>query len=275
MKQVFYSIYKLICTKHREISAMRKEIVILLCAFIIATLVSCESQYQTKSPRSYTIAKASYDISLISAERYTGTQKIYGKQSIETVIKEGISRFYFEDEMVRIKWFPRPDDIVFVVNNKVDRLVRIVWDEARFIDENGVSHRLIHSGIGYEERNDSQRPTILFGRGTIEDFVHPADYFQREEGGGKRSSKQQGYWIRASFMPTQIKGTAEELRAKAESFVGKTFQVILALQIDDVRNDYVCTFKVNKVDVTEKEQQPEKKSNDGTGSGKGNRRHTF
>ena len=174
--------------------------------------------------------------------------------------------------MVRIKWSPRPDDIVFVLNNKVDGPVRIVWDEARFIDENGVSHRLIHSGIGYEERNDSQPPTVVVAKSAIEDFVHPADYFQWEGGGGKRSSKQQGYWRRASFMPTQIKGTAEELRVKAEPFVGKTFQVILALQIDDIPNNYVCTFKINKVDVTEKEQQPEKKSNE---NGKGSRRHTF
>jgi len=34
--------------------------------------------------------------------------------------------------------------------------------------------------------------------------------------------------------------------------------VILALQINGVRTDYVCTFIVNNVDVTEKEQQPEK-----------------
>jgi len=251
---------------------MRKETVILFCAFIIATLIGCESSYQTKSQRTYTIANASYDISLISVERYTGTQKIYEEQRIEAVLEEGVPKFYFEDEMVRIKWFPRPDDIIFVVNNKVDRPERIVWDEAKFIDEKGISHRLIHSGIGYEERNDSQPPTVVAARGAIEDFVYPADYFQWEEGGGRRSSKQQGYWRRTSFLPTQIKGTAEELRAKAEPFTGKTFQVILALQDDDVPNNYICTFKINNVDVTEKEQQPEKKSD---GSRKGNMRRTF
>jgi hypothetical protein len=202
-------------------------------------------------------------------ERYMGTQKIYGEQKIEAVLEEGVSKFYFENEMMRIKWFPKPDDVVFVINNKLDRPIRIIWNEAKLIDEKGVTHRLIHSGIGYEERNDPQQPTVVAAKGPLEDFVHPADYFQRE----KLSSKQQGYWKRAPFMPTQIKGTAEELRTKAEPFVGKTFQVILALQVDDVRNDYVCTFKINNVDVAEKEeQQPEKKSN---GSRKGGMRRTF
>ena len=247
---------------------MRKEIVILLCTFIIATLIGCGLPNQTKSQRTYTIANASYDISLLSVERSTGTEKVYEKQRIETVLEEGITKFYFEDDMMRIKWRPTSNDISFVVHNKADNPVKIVWDEGKFIDAEGVTHRLIHSGIGYEERNDPHRPTLIAARGSLEDFVHPADYFQWE----KWSSKQQGYWKRASFMPTQIKGTAEELRTKAEPFVGKTFQVILALQIDDVRNDYVCTFKINNVDVTEKEQQPEKKSN---GSRKGNMRRAF
>ena len=81
---------------------MRKEIVILFCAFIIATLIGCGLPYQTKSQGTYTIANASYDISLISAERYTGTQKIHREQRIEPVLEEGISKFYFEDEMVRV-----------------------------------------------------------------------------------------------------------------------------------------------------------------------------
>ena len=125
---------------------MRKKIVILFCAFIIAILISCEPPYRTKSPddssrRTYKIANANYDISLISVERSNGTKKIYGEQRIEAVIEEGISTFFFEDETVRIKWFPTPNDIVIVVNNKADRPVRIVWDEARFIDEKDEIHR--------------------------------------------------------------------------------------------------------------------------------------
>lgn len=252
---------------------MRKELYYLLCLLIVLALISCEPSSLTKpssdsSRKKYTIANATYDISLISVDKSTGAKKM-GEQRIETVAEEGTARFYFEDETVRIKWLPSPYDIVFVLNNKTDGPVRIVWNEARFIDEKGASHRLIHSGTGYEDRNNSHPPTVVAARGALEDFVHPADYFQWE----KWSSKQQGYWKRAPFMPTKVKGTAEELRTKAEPFVGKTFQVILALRVDDVQNDYVCTFKINNVDVTEKEEkQPEKKSN---GSRKGGMRRTF
>jgi len=206
-------------------------------------------------------------------EKSNGTEKVYEKQRIETILEEGIPKFYFEDEMVGIKWRPTPNDIVFVVHNKTDNPVKIVWDEGKFIDEEGVIHRLLHSGIGYEERNDFHPPTIIYAKNTLEDFVYPADCWQKEES-GKKSHKNQGHWKRGSFLPTQIRGTAEELRTKAEPFIGKTFQVILALQINSVRTDYVCTFIVNNVDVTEKEQQPGKNTNNG-GSRRGSRRNAY
>jgi hypothetical protein len=255
---------------------MRKNFVILLCALIVATLIGCGSSSSMKRPdRTYTVANASYDISLLSVERTAGNDKIYVDQRIEVVPEEGIPAFSFEDEMVRSKWRPAPVDISFVFNNKADRPVKILWDEARFIDVKGASHRLIHSGIGYEERNDSHLPTIINARGTLEDFLHPADYFKREELSASKSNKQQAYWKKAPFLPTQVKGTSEELRTRAEPLIGKTFQVILALQIDNVRNDYVYTFKIKKVDVTEKEEQREKSPEEGKGSGKGGRKRTY
>ena len=259
--------------KNKKIYNMCKEVIILFCALIVATLVGCESSLRKQPDRPSTIANASYDISLLSVEKSTGTKKVYERQNIETVIEEGIQKFYFEDEMVRIKWRPTSNDIVFIVHNKADNPVKIVWDEGKFIDENAVTHGLLHSGIGYEERNDFHPPTIIYPKDTLEDFVFPADYWQKEES-GKKSHKNQGYWKRGSFMPTQLRGSADELRIKAEPFVGKTFQVVLALQINGVRNDYVCTFIVNKVDVTEKEQQPEKNTN-GRGSRRGGRRGAF
>ena len=255
--------------------SLRKKVIILFCALIVATLVSCESSSLWKQPdRPYTIANANYDISLFSVEKTTGTEKVYEKQRIETVIEEGIQKFYFEDEMVRIKWHPAPNDIGFVVHNKTYSFLKIVWDEGKFIDENTVTHRLLHSGIGYEERNDIQPPTIIYAKDTLEDFVYPADYWQKEEP-SKKSHKNQDYWKRGSFLPTHIRGTADELRTKAEPFVGKTFQIILVLQINGVRNYYKCTFIINNVNVIEKEQQPEKNPENRTGGRRGSKRGGF
>ena len=247
---------------------MRKKITILSSLLIVAVLISCETPHRTKSPydspgKTYKIAVASYDISLISVDRPVQAEQLYGEQKIETVNKEGILRSYFEDGMVSIEWRPTPDDIGLVIRNRTYDPLRVVWDEARLFDEKGNKHGLIHAGIGYEERNDSHPPTVIAARGTLEDFVHPADSFQREEPHGRRSDIRNDQWKRTPFLPTQSKGTADELRAKVEPLTGKTFQILLPLQAYNVRNDYVYTFKINRVNVKEREQKIDKNSNEG------------
>ena len=66
--------------RNKKIYDMCKEVIILFCALIVATLVSCESSSLWKQPdRPYTIANANYDISLFSVEKTTGTGKVYEK----------------------------------------------------------------------------------------------------------------------------------------------------------------------------------------------------
>jgi hypothetical protein len=261
---------------------MEKKIIALpLCLFLAALFTSCDSHNQTKSspynsPRTQKVAKARYDIAMIAVEKSMASPHQVEMQRIETVFEEGMTKYRHEDGLVRIEWRPAPVDIVFTVYNKTDSPVKIVWDEARFMDEKGISHRLIHSGIGYEERNLPQPPTVIAGGINLEEFMHPLDYFQWEEIRGMSAAKKQGYWDRAPFLPTQIpKGTAEELRVKAGAMVGKTFQAILPLEINQIRIDYLCTFRIAHVDIAESEEPMGRNSSDSKGSGRSGRRRPF
>jgi len=258
----------------------KKKVAILLYVFLIAMLIGCDTPYRTKSsaynpPRTQKVANARYDIMMITAEKSVGSQQKLEEQRIDTVVEEGITKYRSEDNRVRIEWRATPIDVVFTVNNKTDGPVKIVWDEARFMDEKGRSHRLIHSGIGYEESNLPQLPTVIAGGMNLQDFIHPLDYFQWIEIHGMRSDNQQGYWDRAPFLPTKIKGSAEELRVKAEAVVGKTFQVTLPLEISSVRTDYLSTFRITNVDITEGEELIERNSIEKKGSGRTGKRRPF
>jgi len=118
-------------------------------------------------------------------------------------------------------WRGRRSILFFTVNNKTDDPIKIIWDGARLIDEKGISHRLNHSGIGYEERNLSQPPTIVCHPRQPRGFPASGRLFPMEPIGSSTSDKQDGYWDRAPFLPTQIKGTAEELRTKSDPVIGK------------------------------------------------------
>lgn len=239
---------------------------ILLCSCVIFLFTSCGTKSSShNSPKTPTVSKAKYDISLIDVERSVGNSELPRKPKIEKVIEKGVVGYSFEDETVKMIWRGMPVDIVFTINNKTDHPIKIAWNESRFIDMEGTGRRLNHSGIGYEERNLSQPPTIIAAGSKLEDFIHPADYFHWIPLGDVNSDKKEGYWDRAPFLPTQIKGTAKELKAKTDTVIGKTFRVILPLEIKNVRIEYICTFKIDKADVTvneEKEKQMERNANE-------------
>jgi hypothetical protein len=185
--------------------------------------------------------QALYDIGLYEVERPTQAKERYGESKITKVQEEGVEKYYFEDDMVKIVWIPTPYQISFVLTNKTDHSIKIVWDEAAYVDENGVSHRVMHEGVKYIDRNNPQPPTVVVRKGTIVDSIFPTDYVYYVSG-------EYGGWREKPLFPT-FGYTAEGIRDKAEQYVGKTIQVLLPLQIEGVVNEYIFSFKINKVEV--------------------------
>ena len=184
---------------------------------------------------------AHYDIGLYTVERPAQARERYGESKIMKVQEEGVEKYYFEDEMVKIIWIPTPFQISFILTNKTSHSIKILWDEAAYVDENGVSHRVMHSGVKYIDRNNPQPPTVVVRKGTVSDLVFPTDYVYYASG-------KYGGWRETPLFPNSGYDI-EELKEKAEKYVGKTLQVLLPLQIEGVVNEYIFSFKINSVKV--------------------------
>lgn len=184
---------------------------------------------------------AYYDIALKRVERPAQAQERYGEQEVTIVAEEGVNKYFFEDEFIKIAWIPTADQLSFVLTNKTNHSIKIIWDEAAFVDENGISHRVIHSGVKYIDRNSTQPPSVVVRNGTVTDLVIPTDNIYYVSG-------KYGGWHVAPLFPKSAV-SAEELRAKAGKYIGKTIQVLLPLQIEEVVNEYIFTFEVKNVEV--------------------------
>lgn len=229
---------------------MRLSLLIGIAAFIKLFSGCTPVQYTPPPPPMYF---ATYDISLSEVERPAQAKERYGEQKIEKVQEKEIFKYYFEDEMVRILWIPTSSGISFILNNKTGHSIKIIWDEAAFVDENGGSHRVMHSGVKYIDRNSSQPPTVVVRKGKIEDFVFPTDYIYWKKGYYGIYYSEPGEWEKLPLIPNfQSGGTIDELQNKANSYVGKTLQILLPLKIEDIVNDYIFTFKINNVVVKQK-----------------------
>lgn len=177
-----------------------------------------------------------YVFSLTGVERPVDSSDRYGDISI--VELEG-DEFQFEDSLTIFKWHVLHDRFAFSLTNKSDYSMKIVWDEAVYIDADGSSHRVMHSGVKYTDRNLSQPSTIVARRASIDDQVLPTDNVQW------LSMGQNSQWIVYPLIPTNRASNAAQLESVMRPNLGKVLQVLMPIEIKGEVNEYVFSFEVS------------------------------
>jgi len=196
----------------------------------------------TASVRHYLL----YDINLEEVERPVEAIDLFKKQKISTIKEEGYTHM-FEDEMIRILWRPSPVEMSFLLENKTDYSIRIIWNEAAYVSEKGESYRIIHAGVKYVDRDRPQVPSVIKEKGMLKDFVYPADYVSYTRDEWVERPLYVG-WVEKPLLPyTQKGGDSQALLNSAQGYLGKTLQVLLPIQFENVTYNYVFTFKINDV----------------------------
>ena len=235
-------------------------LIFTMALFFMFIIASCAPRtYQAPPTPKYTSYKAVYIISLSKVERPEKAGNRYGPQKVSSIATDQKYKFAFEDNMVQILWLVSATNINFYIQNKTDYSIKIPWDEAAYVDENGRSHRVMHSGVKYTDRDKPQPPSIIVRKGSIEDIVYPTDYVSWSSGTRYTS----GRWIEKplllslDFHGQYYKGSYSSLTEFEEAVnknIGKRIQVLLPLQIQDVINDYIFTFTIDKVIVSSDEK---------------------
>ena len=178
-----------------------------------------------------------YDISLSEVLTPTRVKDSYGEQKIYHIDSMGIKHYYFENKMVRILWSPSAYGIGFTIENEADFPIKVLWDDAAFVDEMGRSHHVIHSGVQFIYKRDPQTPAVIPRKGRISDLVYPIEYILGDVDGG---------WDEAPIFPYSSSSLGM-LKTQSRHLFGKSFQVFLPLSIQDVVNEYTFTFLINDV----------------------------
>lgn len=190
--------------------------------FLASMLISC------MSPQGF------YNVELQEVERPENAIERYGESKIVNFQEEGKTKYSYEDEMIKIVWTPLPTEFAFTLQNKTDHSIKIIWDEAVYVNENGSGVRVMHSGVKYTDRSNSQPSTVVVKNANIDDTVVPTDKVSYNYAKG---------WISQPLFPNRAT-TSKELNTLSQSYIGKTVQVLLPLQIEDTVNEYIFNFKV-------------------------------
>ncbi len=193
-----------------------------------------------------------YDIVLDGVERPSEENEQFSEHTVSTTEEHGYT-YMFEDETVKILWLPLHTELRFLLENKTNDSLKIIWNEASYICEKGQSHRVLHADVKVVDRFDLQVASVVEQNGVIEDFVYPADYVSySRDSWAERPFMDMGWTERSLWPRTQKGGDAQEFLNKAKSYIGKEVQVLLPIKLDDVVKKYLFIFKVKDVYLVEK-----------------------
>ena len=181
--------------------------------FLAVILASCRTYYHQEDI---------YKVRLREVEQPENVKEQYSKSKITILAEENETKNSYEDDFIKIIWLPALTEFSFTLENKSDISIKIIWDEAVYIDEDNTSRKVMHSGVKYEDKEKAQPLTVIAKKTKINDLVTPVDniYFNGER------------WRTLSLF---------SVRKSA----GKTVKILLPIQIQETINEYIFSFKIN------------------------------
>lgn len=131
-------------------------------------------QYETLKHNNITSQKEEgrYEYILTKIEKYQQTADTHKKYQ---EIKDNISEYLYEDKNLSILWSGEKEQFTFLLKNKSNNSLKIIWDEASFINNKNQSSKVIHKGVRYINANNPQAPTIIPKGAELNDIIAPVD----------------------------------------------------------------------------------------------------
>lgn len=169
--------------------------------------------------------EGAYSLQLVSVESPKDIQQAKVDSLIST----------YEDELIKIKWDYATSQIGFDLTNKSDQTLKIIWDDAAYIDAANESGRVFHKGIKYIDRENSQSPSSIYKNTTLSDLVAPTSYTSYTSG-------KYGGWNSRPLIPTMYIPFSKKVEYKPE-LLGKIIRVALPLKTEEKTYEYVFVFK--------------------------------
>lgn len=105
-----------------------------------------------------------------------------------------------------------------IYKNNSESSLKVVWDEAAFVNENNESGRIIHKGVAKGNANESQTPTVVLKGTELSDLIAPVDRLDN--------------WL------------IPHIGVQDPKMNGKTVKILLPIEIKGVVNEYIFTFDI-------------------------------
>lgn len=163
--------------------------------------------------------KTIFNASLVQVEKPENPDIRYGETLV--VADSTVTKYRYTDNLIDILIFAGEKNFEFVLKNISNSTIKVVWDEAAYIDYNGETSKIMHKGIKYSEREASQPASVIIKGAKLEDVAIPTKNVSY--------SSTLNDWVTYDMLLNR-----------------GLIKLMIPIQIKDVINEYVFIFKVKK-----------------------------
>lgn len=164
-------------------------------------------------------------------------QHLYEGSSNAKTNNESLTLTSYSDEYITI--YPYSDDpqIYFTLVNNHSSSIRIIWDDAVYIDYSGSAHHIIHKDVKFINKGDSQVASIVPKNAKIEEVITPIECVNLTD----------GQWTITPF-ESNIYKTKWEAEAAINTYIANPFlrkdrcTLVLPIEIDGKIIEYTLKF---------------------------------
>lgn len=167
----------------------------------------------------------------------TPSYKLVSVTKNETIVDDNISsNLLYKDELLNIAWSIDRNKINFNLKNNASGSIKVLWDDMAFVGITGESHRVIHKGIKYSEKEKEQAPSIVARNTELHDLLIPADNIYYKKSREK--------WAANPFIADTTYSPEDEASQRPD---GKKIQVLLPIIVNEKRYEYQFVFEIEKI----------------------------
>jgi len=147
----------------------------------------------------------------------------------------------FEDSVIVAKFIVLQKGIAIQVKNKLADPLRIIWDETNIVHGSNAM-RVMHNGVKYSDRNNSQQPTLIPPGSMITDEIIPTDNVSFYSGGRYTSSE----WFVSPLFPLHDAGDPNR-KETIMAMIGHPISLFMTIQNKEERLNYNWKFFIDTI----------------------------
>jgi hypothetical protein len=167
-----------------------------------------------------------FNASLTKVEKPTNSAIRYGKTT--NITEKDITKYSYKDNFIDILIFASDSKLNFILKNISDNTLKVVWNEAVFVDVDGSTSKIMHKGTKYVQKENDQPASTIIKGAKLEDLAVPTNKVYYSE-------------LLKDWVNTSLYSNADP---KLE---GQTIKLMLPIQVKDVVNEYIFEFTLTYV----------------------------